>query len=61
MTSKPQLLRLKQAASLLGISLTTLWRLENTDPDFPKKIILAKRTVGFMEQDLINYLRAKGG
>lgn len=54
-----KLLRNKQAAAYLSISTVTLWRLENSDPDFPKKIRLSSRVVGFLESDLEHYLLNK--
>ncbi|WP_339857964.1 helix-turn-helix transcriptional regulator [Pseudohongiella acticola] len=52
-------LRLKQAAEYCGFSTTTLWRLEQTDPDFPKKIRFSTRCVGYRQADLDAYLQKK--
>ena len=54
-----QIIRPKQAASLCGFSTTTLWRLENQDPDFPKKIRFTSRCVGFRLADIERWLADK--
>jgi prophage regulatory protein len=52
-------LRNRLAAEYLNISEVTLWRLSETDPDFPKKIRITKRCVGFLEAELDAYLELK--
>jgi predicted DNA-binding transcriptional regulator AlpA len=52
-------LRLKHASTYLGFSLTTLWRLEQKDPDFPKKIRFSARCCGYRVSDLDAYLQQK--
>lgn len=54
-----QLLRPKQAAEYLGCSRTTLHRIENTDPSFPRKIILTARCVGWRAESLQKWLEGK--
>ncbi|CCQ09296.1 hypothetical protein PALB_1330 [Pseudoalteromonas luteoviolacea B = ATCC 29581] len=56
-----QNLRLKDAASYLGVSLCTLWRLENSEPSFPKKIRLTPRCCVYRKADLDTYLESKAG
>ena len=56
---KPEVLRLKQAAHYCGFSTTTLWRLEQTDPLFPRKIKFSSRVCGFRRIDLDKYLQQK--
>lgn len=64
MNNKPlanenEVLRLKHAAAYLGVSLPTLWRLGETDPDFPKKIHFSQRCCGYLRADLEAYLKVK--
>jgi predicted DNA-binding transcriptional regulator AlpA len=54
-----KVLRLKQAAHYCGFSTTTLWRLEQTDPAFPRKIKFSSRVCGFRREDLDAYLAKK--
>jgi len=56
-----ELLRLKEAATYLNISTTTLWRLQNQDPDFPTKVRLTNRCCGYLKSDLDQYLLSKTG
>ena len=56
---QPEVLRLKQAAHYCGFSTTTLWRLEQTDPLFPRKIKFSSRVFGFRRIDLDKYLQQK--
>lgn len=56
-----QMLRLKQAADLLGVSLVTLWRLGETDPTFPKKIRITARCCGYRRGDLIAWQNSRMG
>jgi predicted DNA-binding transcriptional regulator AlpA len=58
-STQPEVLRLKQAANYCGFSTTTLWRLEQTDPLFPRKIKFSSRVCGFRRTDLDNYLQQK--
>jgi predicted DNA-binding transcriptional regulator AlpA len=52
-------LRNRIAAKYLGLSEVTIWRLCETDPDFPKKIRITKRCVGFRKSELDAYLELK--
>ncbi|MFT6909733.1 MAG: putative DNA-binding transcriptional regulator AlpA [Oleiphilaceae bacterium] len=52
-------LRNEIAADYIGISKVTLWRLCEIDPDFPKKIRITKRCVGFRKSELDAYLDLK--
>ena len=53
----PEILRSRQAASYLGISRTTLWRLEQSDPSFPRKIVITSRCVGWRKESLDSWLK----
>jgi predicted DNA-binding transcriptional regulator AlpA len=57
--NKLQLLRPKQVCKILGIGRTTLWKLSNEDPDFPPKIHLTPKAIGFKEADLKNWIETK--
>lgn len=61
MNSKQNLLRLADAAAYLGISTVTLWRLGETDPQFPAKIRLSPRCCAYRKADLDAYLESKAG
>jgi prophage regulatory protein len=52
-------MRPKHAAAYCGFSVTTLWRLENTDANFPKKIRFSARCCGYRRTDLDAYLQSK--
>lgn len=53
------LLRLQDAATYLQISLTTLWRLGESDPTFPRKIKLSSRVACYKRQELDAWLQQK--
>lgn len=53
------LLRPAAASAFLGISRTGLHRLSETDPTFPRKIVLSARCVGFRADALDAWLAAK--
>jgi predicted DNA-binding transcriptional regulator AlpA len=52
-------LRNRLAAKHLGVSEVTLWRLSETDPDFPKKIRITKKCCGFLKSELDAFLQLK--
>lgn len=58
-TPNSDLLRLKQAASYLQISLPTLWRYSEQLQDFPKKIRLTSRCCAFRKSDLDAWLASR--
>lgn len=49
---KNKLLTLKQTASILGISVTTIYRLLKHDQNFPKALRLARKKTVFREEDI---------
>lgn len=51
-----KILRPKELAQLLGISITTLWRLRF---DLPPKIRIGKTAVGWLESDIIEWVRGR--
>ena len=53
-----EIMRPKYAAAYIGVSTTTLWRLEQ-QAGFPNKIRLSKRCCAFRRVDLDNWLTSK--
>jgi prophage regulatory protein len=53
-----RILRPKQAAAYLSLSLATLWRL-NKEGDFPQKIKLSVKAVGWFEEDIAAWLEKR--
>lgn len=53
-----KILRPKQAAAYLSLSLATLWRL-NKKGDFPQKIKLSVKAVGWFEEDIAAWLEKR--
>ena len=56
-----ELLRLKEAASHLNVSETTLWRLGEYDPTFPPKIRVSSRVCFYRRSDLDAWLKTREG
>jgi len=52
-------LRLRQAADYLNISTTTLWRLGERDPNFPRKIRIGQRLCYYRKSDLDHWLDSR--
>lgn len=59
--SRPAIMRLKEVAYYLQISLPTLWRMGEQDKSFPKKIRINTRCVGYRKTDIDAWLEKKGG
>lgn len=55
-----KILRPAELAEMLGISKATLWRYTRRD-DFPTKINLGDRAVGFRLADVEDYLNKQSG
>ncbi|MBU2804054.1 AlpA family phage regulatory protein [Acidithiobacillus ferridurans] len=55
---RPRVLRPRQAAELLGIGRTTLWRYARL-PGFPCRIRLGDNAVGWLESDLLAWLESR--
>lgn len=53
-----KIIRPKQAASFLSLSLATLWRLQQQN-DFPKKIQLSAKAVGWFEKDIVAWVEKR--
>ncbi|WP_293750325.1 AlpA family phage regulatory protein [uncultured Paraglaciecola sp.] len=56
-----EMLRTKQAAALLGVSLVTLWRIGERDTNFPSKIRISSRCVGYRRGDLLKWQESQMG
>lgn len=56
---KQALLRPAMACAFLGISRTSLHRFSESDPTFPRKIVLSRRCVGYSAESLAAWLAAK--
>jgi len=57
--SNTEHLRLRQAADYLNISTTTLWRLGERDPNFPRKIRIGQRLCFYRKSDLDEWLHSQ--
>jgi predicted DNA-binding transcriptional regulator AlpA len=57
--AKQAMLRPALASLYLGISRTGLHRLSETDPSFPRKIVISSRCVGYLTASLDAWLAAK--
>ncbi|KJS04341.1 MAG: hypothetical protein VR73_14730 [Gammaproteobacteria bacterium BRH_c0] len=56
---EPALIRLSAVGPYLGVSRSTVYKLEATDPDFPTVIRFSKRCAGVRRPDLDLYLAKK--
>jgi len=56
---KQAMLRPALASEYLGVSRTTLHRLAETDPTFPRKIVISRRCVGYRVDALDDWLSQK--
>lgn len=54
-----EILRPAQAAQFCGISRRHLYNIAESDPTFPRKIVISRRYVGWRRESLIDWLRAK--
>ena len=54
-----KILRLSDLCKILSISRSTLYRWGKDCPDFPKKIKLGPRTVGYLQSDIENWVASQ--
>lgn len=57
--SEEIILRPKQVAYFMGVSLQTLWRLDKRDPEFPNKIRFTTRCVGYKRSEILSYVETR--
>ncbi len=63
MNMTPKVDRPNEAAAILGISKSTLDRWSKQNPDFPQKIKIGRRAVGYDHNEIVDYInnqKAKG-
>lgn len=53
------ILRMKHLVERTGLSRATLYNLMTLDPNFPKRIKLTERTIGFLESEVKGWLEAR--
>lgn len=53
-----KILRPAQVAEMLNISLQTLWRYSRKNPDFPEKLNLGGRAVGYRSDEVEAYINS---
>ena len=51
-----RIIRTKEFCYKMSVSRTTLWRMYNTDPNFPQKIKVTSRLVGWKESSVNQYI-----
>lgn len=54
-----RILRMKQLVERTNLSRATLYALAGTDPTFPRKIKLTARTVGYIEQEVEEWIMSR--
>ncbi|WP_124083970.1 helix-turn-helix transcriptional regulator [Burkholderia gladioli] len=54
-----RILRMKQVIERTNLSRATLYALAGTDPTFPRKIKLTARTVGYLEQEVEEWILSR--
>lgn len=55
MDPNDKLIDFKEVAYLTGLSRSTIWKLEN-DGDFPERITLSKRSVRWIESEIMQWI-----
>lgn len=58
MSKKTIIIHPTQFCEMLGISLSTLYRMEKENKDLPKKLKLSARTRGYLLEDVENYIES---
>lgn len=59
MKIQPAVLRPKQAAAYIGMSLPSLWRFMREDPTFPRAFKLGANASGILREELDEWLDRK--
>lgn len=52
-----QLLSIKELQNTLGVSRTTLWRMEKECKDFPKKRYISKNRVAYLKEEVETWIK----
>ena len=52
-------LRVRQVANILGIGVSSVWRLAKTEPDFPKPFSLSPRVTVWALEEVVGYIEIK--
>lgn len=55
---KEKILRIEEVTKMVGLSRTTLWRMERKG-EFPDRILLSSRSVGWRSIDIDNWMKNK--
>ena len=58
-TITPAVLRPKQAAAYIQMSIPSFWRLAKNDPNFPRPFKLSENSTAIFRKDLDDWLAAK--
>lgn len=54
--SKTKILKIDEVTAITSLSRTTIWRLE-LNGDFPKRIKLSERAMGWLESDIYEWVQ----
>ncbi|MGG5572427.1 helix-turn-helix transcriptional regulator [Vibrio diazotrophicus] len=54
-----QIIRVGEVMKLTGFSRSSVYRLETTDENFPKKVKIGPKAVGWIKQEILNWLSPK--
>lgn len=60
-TPTPAVLRPRDAATYLGIGLSTIWRWAQVDPEFPRPLKIASRVTAWRKADLDAFIERQAG
>jgi predicted DNA-binding transcriptional regulator AlpA len=52
-----RIIRPAEAAQILGISTVTLWRYSKEKKDFPRKVRLSQRCIGYRSDEIYEYIK----
>lgn len=58
-TINPAVLRPKQAAAYIGVSLPSIWRFAKEDPDFPQPFKIGPNASAIFREELDAWLKSK--
>ena len=54
-----RIMRFPEVIKTVGLSRSTIWRLERKDKSFPKRVALSARNVGWLADDIENWIRQR--